>query len=136
MVHIISGSSTFSKPFWLLQCIWQPCMVPYPSIITNCSHWNPCIWSQDSWKHKFLLVKKVMVFFSFIMGWYFFFENDISRLINIKYPINNINDLITNRFYWIWTTILAKIVPFSVHNINSKIMQSDFQESFDHRQQF
>ena len=66
----------------------------------------------------------------------FFFENDISRLINIKYPINNINDLITNRFYWIWTTILAKIVPFSVHNINSIIMLSDFQESCDHRQQF
>ena len=66
----------------------------------------------------------------------FFFEKDIFRPINIKYSINNINDLITNRFDWIWTTILAKIVPFSVHNINSKIMQSDFQESFDHRQQF
>ena len=49
MVQALCGSSTTSKPFWLLQCLWQPSMVPYPSIITNCSHWNPCMWTKLFW---------------------------------------------------------------------------------------
>ena len=52
-----------SKHFWLLQCIWHLTRVTYPWFITNCSHWNHCIWSQELWEHKFLDLKKVLLFY-------------------------------------------------------------------------
>ena len=46
-----------SKHFWLLQCIWHQTMVIYSWSITICSHWNHCLWSQELWEHKFLVLK-------------------------------------------------------------------------------
>ena len=67
--HTLKWCMTFvviiwsSKHFWLLQCIWHLTRVTYPWFITNCSHWNHCIWSQELWEHKFLDLKKVLLFY-------------------------------------------------------------------------
>ena len=52
-----------SKPFWLLQSPWHHIRVTYLWCIANCSHWNHCIWSQELWEHKFLVLKKVLLFY-------------------------------------------------------------------------
>ena len=52
-----------SKHFWLLQSIWHQTRVTYLWCIANCSHWNHCMWSQELWEHKFLVLKKVLLFY-------------------------------------------------------------------------
>ena len=52
-----------SKPFWLLQSPWHHIRVTYLWCIANCSHWNHCIWSQELWEHKFLVLRKVLLFY-------------------------------------------------------------------------
>ena len=52
-----------SKHFWLLQCIYHQTRVTYPWFITTCSHWNHFIWSQELCEHKFLVSKKVLLFY-------------------------------------------------------------------------
>ena len=44
MVQALNGSSTTSKPFWLLQCILHQSVDSYPWYITNWSLINPQIW--------------------------------------------------------------------------------------------
>ena len=52
-----------SKPIWLLQSPWHQTRVTYLWCIANCSHWNHHIWSQELWEHKFLVLKKVLLFY-------------------------------------------------------------------------
>ena len=52
-----------SKHFWLLQSTWHQTRVTYLWCIANCSHWNHHIWSQELWEHKFLVLKKVLLFY-------------------------------------------------------------------------
>ena len=51
------------KHFWLLQWIWHQTRVTYPWRITYCSNWNHCIWSQELWEHKFLVLKNSLLFY-------------------------------------------------------------------------
>ena len=60
-----------SKHFWLLQCIWHQTRVTYPWCITLCSHWNHCIWSQEFWDHKFLVLENGLIFYRFMVEWFF-----------------------------------------------------------------
>ena len=52
-----------SKHFWLLQCILHQTIVTYAWCIANCSHWNYCIWLQELWEHKLLVLKKFLLFY-------------------------------------------------------------------------
>ena len=58
-----------SKPFWLLQCIWHQTRVTYLWCTTTCSHQNHCIWSQELWEHKFLVLKNGLLFCRSMVEW-------------------------------------------------------------------
>ena len=60
-----------SKHFWLLQSTWHQIWVTYLWCIANCSHWNHCIWSQEVWEHKCLVLKNGMLFYRFMVEWVF-----------------------------------------------------------------
>ena len=50
-------SSTTSKPFCLLKHNGQQSRISNLTYLSNLTHWNCCLWSQDPWEHKSLLVK-------------------------------------------------------------------------------
>ena len=60
-----------SKNFWQLQCIWHQTRVTYLWCITDCSHWNHCIWSQELWEHNFLVLKNGLLFYRSMAEWVF-----------------------------------------------------------------
>ena len=60
-----------SRHFWLLKCIWHQTRVTYPWCFTTCSHWNHCIWSQELWEHKFLVLKNGLLFYRSMAEWVF-----------------------------------------------------------------
>ena len=58
-----------SKHFWLIQCIWHQTRVTYLWCTTTCTHNNHCIWSQELWEHKFLVLKNGLLFCRSMVEW-------------------------------------------------------------------
>ena len=69
-----------SKHFLLLQSIWHQTRVTFLWCITNCSHWNNCIWSQDLWELKLNLLVLLSMYAMFILWMTLHVTQDVSPI--------------------------------------------------------